>query len=126
MVCLLSYQDMLIFPYLKRNEAKSGTADDEDIEVAVATASDVTDNPFCLLPLLLWTQHIGHGPNSYKWKPFNRTLYSFHELMKQLLSESYSTLITNNARRQDQSVIVEEQHWQLHLMHSKVLVGGPH
>ena len=59
-----SYQDMSIFPYSKRGEAKSGTADDEDAEMSVAISSDVTDDPFCPLPLYLWTHNIGHGPNS--------------------------------------------------------------
>ena len=79
-------QDMLVFPYIKRKE-QSNEEDDEE-ELAVAIVSDVTEDPFCPLPLNSWSYNVGDGLESKEWYRFCRVLDSFTELMEQLSGES--------------------------------------
>jgi len=105
------YQDMLIFPYLKRphprvdvDVSKDCVEQEMDAELELAIMPDVTDDPFCPLPLHMWTHNVGNGLNSIEWKHFNRVLDSFSELMERLVSELPSIPTTNNnSRQQDQS-----------------------
>ncbi|KAL7453213.1 hypothetical protein ACHAWC_004887 [Mediolabrus comicus] len=86
-------QDMLIFPYVKRKEGHNvgsgGEQDDEDDEeLAVAIVSDVTEDPFCPLPLNVWSYNVGQGLKSKEWHRFCRVLDSFTELMEQLVGNT--------------------------------------
>ena len=101
-------QDMLVFPYLKRrkptphwsqhddkisqrteriinNGNNVGEEEYHDGELAVAIVTDVMEDPFCPLPLHMWTHTVGYGLDSKEWKRFIRVLDSFTELMEQLL-----------------------------------------
>jgi len=85
-------QDMLVFPYLKRRQNQDAE------ELAVSIVSDVTGEPFCPLPLDLWTYDVGQGLESIEWNRFICILDSFAEVMEQLLEEpSSSTTTSNNA-----------------------------
>ena len=55
----------------------------------MAVVLDVADDPFCLLPLHVWTHDVGKGLNSVEWKRFEWILDSFSKLMVQLLSETH-------------------------------------
>lgn len=83
-------QDMLVFPYIKRKEqhfVENGEEEEEEEELAVAIVSDVTDDPFCPLPLKLISYNVGEGLDSKEWHRFCRVLDSFTELMGQLVGE---------------------------------------
>ena len=116
---------MLVFPYLKRrkpatNAAKvadtiSGTVtavessdsapeqqypeqDADDAELAVAIVSDVSEDPFCPIPLHMWTHNVGDGTDSNEWKRFCRILDSFAALIEQLLPEESPSPAPNSPR----------------------------
>ena len=81
-------RDVLVFPYIKRKKKKSGVdggydwhqKDDVDAELAVAIVSDADDDPFCPLPLHVWTHNLGAGTDSAEWRRFERiwTLSQIH------------------------------------------------
>ncbi|KAL7549825.1 hypothetical protein ACHAWF_013085, partial [Thalassiosira exigua] len=85
-------EDTLVFPYLKRPKpgrsdaggSVSANADGEEGELAVAMVTDVWEDPFCPLPLPVWTHDVGQGLNSDEWRRFDRVLNSFTELMERL------------------------------------------
>ncbi|KAL7537123.1 hypothetical protein ACHAXR_008308, partial [Thalassiosira sp. AJA248-18] len=81
------------------NEQNDNDNDEEDdaAELAVAIVSDVTEDPFCPLPLHLWTHNVGRGLESNEWKRFCRVLDSFTELMEELLSESPSSSFSSSS-----------------------------
>lgn len=81
-------QDMLVFPYIKRKEHNGSNEEDDEEELAVAIVSDVTEDPFCPLPLNSWSYNVGDGLESKEWYRFCRILDSFTELMEQLSGES--------------------------------------
>jgi len=81
-------QDMLVFPYIKRKGHNGSNEEDDEEELAVAIVSDVTEDPFCPLPLNLWSYNVGDGLESKEWYRFCRVLDSFTELMEQLSGES--------------------------------------
>ena len=83
-------QDMLVFPYLKRRQNQDAE------ELAVSIVSDVTGEPFCPLPLELWTYDVGQGLESIEWNRFICILDSFDEVMEQLLREPSSSSTTSN------------------------------
>ncbi|KAL3822036.1 hypothetical protein ACHAXA_007829, partial [Cyclostephanos tholiformis] len=87
-------QDMLVFPYLKRRNQKRDSGGVEELSVSIV--SDVTDDPFCPLPLDLWTHDVGQGLESMEWKRFTRILDSFADVMELLLRESPSSSLTGN------------------------------
>ena len=84
-------RDMVVFPYLKETTG----------ELAVAIMSDITVDPFCPLPLHVWTYDVGQGFESNEWKRFVYILDSFTELMEQLLTTSSSTGYDNTAASAD-------------------------
>ena len=118
---------MLMFPYLKRrkpvtNAAKvadtiSGTVtavessdapeqqypeqDADEAELAVAIVSDVSEDPFCPIPLHMWTHNVGDGTDSNEWKRFCRILDSFAALIEQLLPQEESPSPAPNSPRPD-------------------------
>jgi hypothetical protein len=108
-------QDILVFPYLKRRNQKRDSGgvyeeqqqNQEAEELSVSIVSDVTDDPFCPLPLDLWTYDVGQGLESMEWKRFTQILDSFAEVMELLLREAPSSLSTgsnatyNHRLRQD-------------------------
>eukprot|EP00985_Skeletonema_marinoi_P035039 scaffold45442_cov307-Skeletonema_marinoi.AAC.1 len=81
-------QDMLVFPYIKRKGHNGSNEEDDEEELAVAIVSDVTEDPFCPLPLNSWSYNVGDGLESKEWYRFCRVLDSFTELMEQLSGES--------------------------------------
>ena len=83
-------QDILVFPYLKRRQNQDSE------ELAVSIVSDVTGEPFCPLPLDLWTYDVGQGLESIEWNRFICILDSFTEVMEQLLREPSSSPTTSN------------------------------
>ena len=98
-------QDMLVFPYLKQKrdshsndggntpheKPQHGNDTDfngEEEEIAIAIVSDVMEDPFCPLPLSMWTYNIGNRHNANDWKRFCRVMESFSEVMEQLVKDS--------------------------------------
>jgi len=82
-------RDMLVFPYIKRKGHDDGSKEEEEEEeLAVAIVSDVTEDPFCPLPLDSWSYNVGDGLESKEWHRFCRVLDSFTDLMEHLLGES--------------------------------------
>jgi len=89
------HEDKLIFPYWKKrghqdhnnNEQEYQQEEEEDAELAVAIVSDVTEDPFCPLPLHAWTYNVGNGVQSKEYQNFNQLLDSFTDIMDQLVKE---------------------------------------
>ena len=90
--------DMLVFPYIKRkgHVGDDNGDDEEEEELAVSIVSDVTDDPFCPLPLNSWSYNVGEGLESREWHRFCRVLDSFTELMDQLQQQQQSDTWTRN------------------------------
>lgn len=76
-------RDMLVFPYIKKN----GKSDDE-FEVSVAVVSDVEEDPFCPLPLHMWTHDVGAKHDPMEWQRFRHVMDSYSATMEVLLGDS--------------------------------------
>ncbi|KAL7470755.1 hypothetical protein ACHAXS_011027, partial [Conticribra weissflogii] len=85
--------DMLIFPYMKKRKHSDHSNGDphqdlDEEDIAVAIVSDIAEDPFCPLPLDMWTYDIGDRCDDRSWKRFCRIIDSFSGLMEELLGDS--------------------------------------
>ncbi|EJK61692.1 hypothetical protein THAOC_17773, partial [Thalassiosira oceanica] len=103
-VGLFAFTDgCLVFPYLRRpRPARDGRGDavgdgegrtaGEDAPLGelleVAVVSDVSDEPFCPLPIGSWTHDVGSGTDSAEYARFNFLLDSFERVMESICAES--------------------------------------
>jgi len=93
--------DMLVFPYVKRRKDSDHLIEDshhdlDDEEIAVAIVSDIMEDPFCPLPLDMWTYDIGNRSNDRDWKRFCRIIDSFSGLMEELLGDSLRSVSSSS------------------------------